>query len=148
MSKQEKKRFIVTLPKADGKLAELVGYADVQKVGGTMASDAHAAVTRYMHRVYSNNANLALNILGQGTSGVEKFAFEVPEIASGKRLANSEIVASGERCSADEAKQAEEVFVSCAIGGFYHAGETTYLGHARKILAEFDRIVAIAETSD
>jgi len=131
----DEKPFVVTLPRELSREHSIPGYADIKKIGGTLATDAHAAVLKYLHRVHKEKASVIFDVLRRSAGGIESLAFEVPEVVS----------ADGKPLNSFEKRKMTEYALAWDIASSYHNEPNTcqafhYLPTARTILDEFDRL--------
>ena len=133
-TKKTKRPFVVVLPRELSGEDKVIGYAEIPKIGGGLATDAHAAVLKYLHRFHENKARLIFDKLRKRCGGIEGLAFELPEIvvgADGKKIKDP-----------DEARQAMEYFLAYDIATCYYKEPTSeqmfaYIANAKKIISDF-----------
>jgi len=78
------KRYIIALPKQG---VNVNGYGSIPKIGGIIDVSPSRAVTRYLFRCkeeYNLQPKLIAHLLNTSFGGLEKFAFEFPEIEAEK----------------------------------------------------------------
>lgn len=126
--------FVIVLPE---ELADNVaGYVEIPKISENFATDPHAAVLKYLHRVHPDGAKLIFRKLEGRKGGIESLAFELPEVVdfkSRRKISNP-----------DEARQAMENTLAYDIASCYSKEPSVeqifkYLDNAREILSNFEK---------
>lgn len=124
-----KKPFVIALPMELSNGNNVVGYDEIPKIGGSLATTPQAAVLKYLHRVFCDKANLIADILKQTKNGLESFAFELPEV-----------VGLTKDLSFEEQRRFSEYELARALRDVYRSKPFFYLGRAIEIFEEFDKI--------